>query len=168
MFTLLPQLYSQDFLDIFIHNYFQLLDDVFHKWLKNVDIESFYNMINNLDPDLKLIFEKRSKSFKFLDISLQIVENNLVFDIYCKPTNSLIYLVYTIFYPSHTKNNILLSLAKRIARIVTNNKENRLKKLKEHLLNRTNQEHIIDYSFTKIFQPKFQTENNDNIIFIRT
>ena len=35
-------------------------------------------------------------------------------------------------------------------------------------LYRKHPQHIIDYSFTKIFQPKFQTENNDNITFIRT
>ena len=48
------------------------------------------------------------------------------------------------------------------------NRENRLKELKEYLLDRKHPQHIIDYNFTKIFQPKFQTENNDNITFIRT
>ena len=61
-----------------------------------------------------------------------------------------------------------LSLAKCIVSIVTKNTENRLKELKEHLLNRKHPQHIIDYSFTKVFQPKFQTENNDNITFTRT
>ena len=125
-------------------------------------------MINNLDPDLKFIFENPSKSLNFPDINLQIVENNLVFDIYYKPTNSFTYLTYTSCHPPHTKNNISLSLAKRIVSIVANNKENRLKELKEHLLDRKHPQHFIDYSFTKIFQPKFQTENNDNITFIRT
>ena len=40
--------------------------------------------------------------------------------------------------------------------------------LKEHLLDRKHPQYIIDYSFTKIFQPKFQTENNDSMTFIRT
>ena len=61
-----------------------------------------------------------------------------------------------------------MPLAKRIVGIVSNNKEDRLNKLKEHLLDRKHPQHIIDYSFTKIFQPKFQTENSDNIMFIRT
>ena len=77
-------------------------------------------------------------------------------------------MTYTSCHPPHTKNNISLSLAKRIASIVTNNRENQLKKLKEHLLDRKHPHHVIDYSFTKIFQPKFQTENNDSITFIRT
>ena len=54
---------------------------------RNLIKQTFYNMINNLDPDLKFIFEKPSKSLCFLDLNLQIIENNLVFDIYYKPTN---------------------------------------------------------------------------------
>ena len=125
-------------------------------------------MINNLAPDLKFIFENPSKSLNFLDINIQIVENNLVFDIHYKPTNSFNYLIYKSCHPPHTKDNILLSLAKRIVSIVTNNRENQLKELKEHLLDKKHSQHIIDYSFTKIFQPKFQSENNDSITFIRT
>ena len=68
----------------------------------------------------------------------------------------------------HTKNNVSLSLVNRIVSLVTNNRENRVKELKEHLLDRKNSQYIIDYSFTKLFQPKFQTENNDSITFIRT
>ena len=49
-----------------------------------------------------------------------------------------------------------------------NNRENQLKELKEHLLGRNHPQDIIDYSFTKIFQLKFQTEYNDSITFIRT
>ena len=125
-------------------------------------------MINNLNPDLKFIFENPSKSLNFLDINTQIVESNLVFDIHCIPTNSFNYLTFTSCHLLHTKNNISLSLAKRLISIVTNNRENRLKELKEHLLDRKHPQHIIDYRFTKIFQPRFQTENNDSITFIRT
>ena len=109
MFALLPQLYPQDF---YFQNYFQFLDNAFHKWLENFDIKPFYNMINNHDHDLKFTFENSSKSLNFLDSKLQIVENNLVFDIYYKPTNSFSYLTYTSGYPLRTKNNILLLLAK--------------------------------------------------------
>ena len=94
MFSLLLQLYPQDFVHFFIRNYFRFLDNVFHKWLDNFDIEPFYSIIYNLDSDLKFIFENPSKSLNFLDINIQIVENNLVFDIHYKPTNSFNYLTY--------------------------------------------------------------------------
>ena len=71
-------------------------------------------MINNLDLDLKLIVKNPSKYLNFLDINLQIVESNIVFDVYYKQTNSFHSLTYTSCYPLHTKNNKSLSLAKRI------------------------------------------------------
>ena len=87
-------------------------------------------MINNVDPDLKFIIENPFKSLTFLDIDLQIIENNLVFCIYPKPTNSFHYLTYTSYHPPHTKNNMPLSLAKRSVSIVTNNRQNWLKGIK--------------------------------------
>ena len=144
MFALIPQLYQQDFVDFLIHNYFRFLDNIFHKRLENFDTEPLHNMINNLDPDLKFIFENLSKSLNLLDMNLQIVEYNLVFNIYYKPTNSFNYLTYTSCHPPHTKNNISLSLAKPIVAIVTNNRENWFKELKEQLLDKKHPQHIID------------------------
>ena len=74
----------------------------------------------------------QSKRLNSLHIYNLIVEKNLVFDIHYKPTNSFNYLTYTTCHPPHTKNNISLSLAKRIISLVTSNKENRLNELKEH------------------------------------
>ena len=91
------------------------------------DIEPFYSMINNPDSDLNFIFKNSSKSSNFLDINIRIVENSLVFDIQYKPTNSFNHLTHKSCHPPHTKNNLSLSLAKRIVSIVANNRENRLK-----------------------------------------
>ena len=136
--------------------------------LDNFDIEPFSNMINNLDSDLKFIFENPSRYLNFLDINIRIVESSLVFDIDYIPTNTFNYLTFTSRHPSHIKNNISLSFANHIVSIVTNIGGDRLKELKEHLLDRKHPQYIIDYSFTKIFQPKFQTENSNSITFIRT
>ena len=92
MFALLPQIYPRDFVDFFVRNYFRFLDDIFHTWLINSDIEPFYKLINELDPDLKFIFEKLTTDINFLDINIKIVDNQLHFDIYHKPTNSFSYL----------------------------------------------------------------------------
>ena len=106
-----------------MRNYFRFLDDIFHKWLENFDIKKFYDLINSLDEDLKFIFENPSRTLNFLDIQLKIVNNTLVFDIYYKPTNSFDYLTYNSCHPTHTKNNIALSLAKRIINIATIEKQ---------------------------------------------
>ena len=169
MFALLPQISPRDFVDYFVRNYFRFLDDIFYPWLINFDIESFYKLINELDPDLKFIFEKLATDINFLNINIKIVDNQLHFDIYHKPTNSFSYLKYNSCHPSHTKNNISLSLARRIIRIVTDNSDYRLEELRQNLLKRNHPQKIINYSFTKSFQPKNNKEENKEIItFIRT
>ena len=76
------------------------------------DVKRFYDLINSLDEDLKLISENPSSTLKFLNIQLKTIDNALVFDVYYKPTNYSNYLTYSSCHPSHTKNSIALSLAK--------------------------------------------------------
>ena len=123
VFALLLEIYSRDFVDYFIRKYFRFLDDVFHTWLINFNIESFYKLINELDPDLKFTFEKLTNDINFLDINIKTVDNQLNFGICHKLTNSFSYLKYNSFHPSHTMNNISLALARRIIRIVTDNRD---------------------------------------------
>ena len=75
MFAFLPQIYPRDFVDYFVRNYVRFLDNIFHTWLINFDIEPFYKLINELDPDLKFIFEKLTTDINFLDINIKIVDN---------------------------------------------------------------------------------------------
>ena len=115
------------------------------------------------------IFEELTKNINFLDANLKIINNKLHFDVYQKPTNSFSYLDCKSCHPTHTKNNIALSLARHIVRIVTDNTNNRLQELKGHLLKRKHPEKIIDYSFTKLFQPRKHENNDKNVItFTRT
>ena len=156
----MPQVYPQDFVEFSLQNYFRFLGGIFHKWLETFDIKQFYDLNNNLNEDLKFIFKNSSKTLNFLDIQLKIINNTLVFDIYYKPTNFFNYLTYIICHPSHTKNNIALSLAKRFRNIVTANREKRLNELKKHLIERSHSYETIDYTFTKCFQPKLD-KNKD-------
>ena len=169
MFALLPQIYPRDFVDYFVRNYFRFLDDIFHTWLINFDIEPFYKLINELDPDLKFIFEKLTTDINFLDINIKIVDNQLYFDIYHKPTNSFSSLKYNSWHPSLARNNISLSLARRIIRTVSDNRDYRLEELRQNILKRNHPEKIINYIFTKSFQPKSNKDGNKEIItFTRT
>ena len=110
------------------------------------------------------LFSKNSPKTNFLDINLKIINNKLHFDVYHKPTNSFSYLHYKSCHPPHTKNNIALSLARRIVRIITDNTNNRLQELKGHLLKRKHPEKIIDYSFTKLFQTRKHKNKDKNVI----
>ena len=62
MFAILLQIYPKDFVDFFICNNFRFLDDVFHKWLIQFNIQDFYKIMNELDPDLQFIFEELTKN----------------------------------------------------------------------------------------------------------
>ena len=115
------------------------------------------------------IYNLFSKNLNFFDITLKIINNKFHFDVYHKPTNSFSYLHHKSYHPPHTKNNIALSLTRRIVRIVTGNTNNRFRELKGHLLKRKHPEKIIDYSFTKLFQPRKHENNDKNVItFART
>ena len=81
MFVILPQIYPKDFVAFSIRNYFRFLDDVFHKWLMQFNIQDFYKVMNELDPDLRFIFEKLNKNINFLDINLKIINMKLHSDI---------------------------------------------------------------------------------------
>ena len=80
-------------------------------------------------------------------------DNELTFNIYRKPTNSLPHLYYL------TKNNIALSLGQRIIQIVSENKQQNLNKLKSCLIQGGHPEEFLDYTKTKPFSPSFKSQN---------
>ena len=117
---------------------------------------------------LLIILRMIANNSNYLYIHLKIVDNTLAFDIYYKPTNSSSYLTYSTCPPGHTKNNIALSLAKRIINLVTDNKEKRLSGLKKQLIERNHPPELIDYTFAK-FQSKLDKNKDlEKIIFSRT
>ena len=86
--------------------------------------------MNERDQNLQSIFEELPTNINFIDMYLK--SNNKLHG-YHKPAISFSYLHYKSCHPLNTKNNIALSLARRIVRVVTDNKNNRLQKLKRSL-----------------------------------
>ena len=168
MFALLPTIYPQDVVDFIIRNYFRFLDDLFYKWLNNFDITKFYEIFDSLDPDIKFIFSKLSSDENYLDIRFQIRNNKLEMDIYRKPTDSFNFLNYHSCHPKHTRDNIALSLAKRIVRIVSLDIDSRLEELKGHLLLCSHPEKNINYAFSKLFNTNEAPEGEHPIVFTST
>ena len=62
--------------------------------------------MNELNPDLQFIFEELTKNINFLDINLKIINNKLHFDVYHKPTNSLVTFTIKVV-TNHTLKTIL-------------------------------------------------------------
>ena len=149
MFNKLPEIYPKDIVESFINNYFRFLDDVFYKWKEEFDTNGIYQLLDELNPDIRFIFEELSTEQCCLDVKCVVVNNILKFYIYYKPTNSFTYLQFNSCHPKHTVNNIAYSLGKRIVQIVTENRDIRLKELKENLINRGHPSNNIDIAFNK-------------------
>ena len=123
MFERLPEVFPQDFVDFFIRNYFRFIDDVIHKWLSSFDINVFGQILNNLDDDLMWELEQIAQRVHYLDVYTSITDEGIIFDIYYKLTNAHTYLKYNSCHPRHTIDNLAGSLATRIIKLVTVNKE---------------------------------------------
>ena len=94
MFAILWQIYPKDFVEFFVYNYIWFLDNVFREWLIQFDIQNFYKIMNELDPDLQFVFEKLTTNINFLDKNLKTIKNKLHYDVYHKPTSSFRCLHY--------------------------------------------------------------------------
>ena len=167
MFSMLPSIYPRDLVDFIIRNYFRFLDDIFHKWMKRFNIESFYKVFETLDPNLKFIFTELSTTANFLDIRFSIENGDLIVDLHRKLTDSFSFLNYHSCHPNHTRENIGLSLAKRIVQIVSNDRGLRLDELKRYLIMKDHPVSSINFSFSKVFQPQIK-EDVKVIVFTST
>ena len=168
LFVLLPEIYPQDFVDWFIRNYFRFLDDVCHKWKGQFDLEQFAKALNEMDADLQFIMDAIRKKSHYLDVFMEIVNREVIFDVYHKPTNSFGYLKYSSCHPPHTINNIALSLAKRIVRIVSHNSEQRIEEMKNHLMQRDHPEDVINTALSRLYAPSQRDGTKEKIVYIST
>ena len=55
-------------------------------------LESFYNFLNNLNPDLKFTMEVSGKSICFLDLKISIINRQIETTVCSKPTDSHLHL----------------------------------------------------------------------------
>ena len=164
MFERLPLLYPYDVAQHIINTYFRFLDDVFYEWLMMFDVKPFQNCLNEMDINLKFIFETLAEEQNYLDVNAKVEGYELKLDIYRKPTDSFNYLNYASCHPLHTRDNIALSLAKRIVRITSGDRGPRLEELKKNLVLRDHPVHKIDEAFSKVFSPRMNDGAGDNIV----
>ena len=155
---------------IIIKAFFRFLDDLIHEWLDNFDIGPLYQLMNSLDPSLTFSLEHPAIRQNYLDLSISALGKKIIFDIYHKPTNSFNYLKYTSCHPKHTKQNIALSLGRRIVRICSTDsaRYKNLDELKVNLLRCDHPESVIDEALSKLFSPNQYGGELDKIPFVRT
>ena len=74
-----------------------------------------------------------------------------------KSRHLLSYLRYQRYHPQYTKYNTALLLAQRVIRIVSENNEHHLSKLKFFLIKRGQPDKVPDYTITKPFSASFES-----------
>lgn len=98
----------------------RFLDDCFILWTRSEnDLLQLQTILNKLHTDIKFTIEKNQKALPFLDC-LVIKENTkLETDVYYKPTDSKMYLLFNSCHPRHTKTSIPFSLSRRLRTIIS-------------------------------------------------
>ena len=163
MIRLYPQLnthFCKNDCDIIKEFYNRYMDDGFLPWPNHVNINTFLNLINDLDENLEFIIEpakhhvnpdgKLFQELNFLDVMVILhADGNIETDVYYKETNSHDYLNFNSHHPHHIKKNIPYNLAKRIIIFCSNSDtvRCRLEDLKSWLLNCGYPLHIITQGF---------------------
>ncbi len=144
--TVLPRYFPINDCTLILQLLLRYIDDGFTPWPRRLDVNKFVEAINNLHPDIKFTIEKSTKETRngqnvqvlnFLDVQVLLFEDGKIeTDIYYKTTNSHDYLDYHSHHPTHTKNNIVYGLAKKIVEFVSNyeTEEIRMKELEEWLI----------------------------------
>jgi peptide-methionine (R)-S-oxide reductase len=94
--------------------------------------------INNLHETIKFThsYNFEDKSTTYLDMTIKITNNQIVTDLYRKPTDKVQYLLPSSCHPSHIFKNIPYSLALRLVRICSTKEllDKRLAELETMLL----------------------------------
>ena len=106
LFDKIPEIFSCYIVEFFLKNYVKFLVNVKYSWIESIAISSLWELISILDPDIKFIFKNVCTVNNFLDVSCSMKNDQLLFDIYHKPTDSFSYLHYHSCNPQHPKNNI--------------------------------------------------------------
>ena len=103
----------------------RFIDNIFFVWTYGPDeLDKFVHYLNGCHMTIKFTIETSSKSITFLDTTVKKEENgSLSTTLYCKPTDSHDYLLYSSEHPRHILNGIPFSQMLRVRRICTKNED---------------------------------------------
>ena len=121
-------------------------------WKTEEQLQKFHSLLNNLHPSIKFTIEKSKTRLPFLDALIINEDGKLHTDIYCKPTDSKQYLLYTSCHPKHTRNSIPYNLARRLRMIISDENTflTRLEELKTFLSKQKYPPDLIEDSILKV------------------
>ena len=117
------------FEDKFVYSYHsqpllwkRYIDDIFIIWQHGeTELTKFVRHLNDQHPTIKFTEERSMSSINFLDITVTLSNTGkLITSLYCKPTDSHNYLLYSSEHPRHILRGIPYSQFLRVRRICSN------------------------------------------------
>jgi len=132
----------------------RFIDDILLIWTgSKEELKEFLAFINSIHPTIKFTadYDFQTKTVAFLDTRITIKNGKLTTDLYQKDTHSAQYLLPSSTHPPHCTKNIPYSLAYRLRRICSEEKdfETRLTELKNVLQTRKYGKKTIDEAFER-------------------
>ena len=95
--------------------WFRYTDDTFFIWTASEKkLDDFSERLNNFHPNLKFTHERSRDEINFIDVTVRVNHGEFITNLYCKPTDSHLYLHFESCHPSHTKSSIIFSQALRM------------------------------------------------------
>ena len=133
LYVQLPWHFADSTCELIIRWFLRYIDDGFILWPRDLDIDTFFTILNNLNTNIQYTIEASTKyitnechiqELPFLDV-LVILRDHKHFstDIFYKETNSHFYLDYNSHHPQHIKDNIPYGLAKKIIVFVSDDEK---------------------------------------------
>ena len=102
--------------------WWRYIDDIFMLWQHSEkELKKFLEFLNCYHPTIKFTANYWREEINFLDVSVMKKSNQLVLDLYIKPTDTYQYLHASSCHVYHSKKSILYSQAVRLNRICSEN-----------------------------------------------
>ena len=119
----------------------------FFLWIYGQDeLDKFVSYLNHCHETIKFTLERYCLKFDFLDITIFTeTDGQICTNLYCKPTDSHNYLLYSSEHPRHLLNGIPYSQFVRIKRLCTKPEDFRLNALMliTHFIHRGYPKHLV-------------------------
>ena len=122
-------IYMDEFERGFLDNYYlkpfvwwRYIDDIFMLWQHGEDeLKKFLEALNCYHPSIKFTWDYSREKINFLDVEVIKKDNQLITDLYIKPTDTHQYLHASSCHVYHCKKSIPFSQALRLNRICSEN-----------------------------------------------
>ncbi|CAJ0954002.1 unnamed protein product [Ranitomeya imitator] len=100
--------------------WWRYIDDVLLLWTGTLsELTDFHDFLNTIDNDIKFTLTYSKKEIQFLDVLIRNVDNNLVTEVFVKPTDRNNILCYDSFHPRRMVESLPLSQLLRVRRIIS-------------------------------------------------